>query len=82
MDSAIARLHESLAIRREIGDGHGEAVTLRLLGLALDRAGDHGQARGQLTEALRLFEELGDQTRSRDVRKALATLAGLDMSAG
>jgi len=82
VDSAIARLHESLAIRREIGDGHGEAVTLRLLGLALDRAGDRGQARGQLTEALRLFEELGDQTRSRDVRKALATLAGLDMSAG
>jgi DNA-binding SARP family transcriptional activator len=82
VDSAIARLHESLAIRREIGDVHGEAVTLRLLGLALDRAGDQVQARGQLTEALRLFEELGDQKRAGDVRAALATLAGLDRSAG
>jgi Tetratricopeptide repeat len=71
VDSAITRLDESLVIRREIGDVHGEAVTLRLLGVALDRAGDSHQARVRLGAALRLFEDLGDQAQAQEARTAL-----------
>jgi DNA-binding SARP family transcriptional activator/Flp pilus assembly protein TadD len=71
VDSAITHLGESLAIRHDIGDVHGTAVTLQLLGLALDRAGDHAQARDRLAEAVRLFEELGDQAQARVAREAL-----------
>ncbi len=74
VDDAIARLRESLAIRREIGDVHGEAATLRLLGLALDRAGDSAQARDLLTEAVRLFEDRGDQVEAGAARTALAAI--------
>src|SRR5262249_26123431 len=81
-DNAIARLRESLAIRREIGDVHGEAVTLRLLGLALARAGATQRARAQLAPASRLSEELGDQAQGREAGPALAALTGLDLSAG
>jgi tetratricopeptide (TPR) repeat protein/transcriptional regulator with XRE-family HTH domain len=75
VETAIARLRESLAIRREIGDVHGEAVTLRLLGLAVARTGDHAQAHDLITEAVRLFEDRGDQAEAAAARTALATIA-------
>jgi tetratricopeptide (TPR) repeat protein len=78
VDNAIARLRESLAIHREIGDVHGEAVTLRLLGLAVDRAGDRAQAHDLLAEAVRLFEDRGDQAEATAARTILETIMKSD----
>jgi DNA-binding SARP family transcriptional activator len=74
VDDAIARLRESRAIHQEIGDVHGEAATLRLLGLAVDRAGDRAQAHDLLAEAVRLFEDRGDQAEAASARAALAAI--------
>ena len=76
VDDAIARLRESLAIRREIGDAHGEAVTLRLLGLAVHRTGDRAQAHDLIAEAVRLFEDRGDQAEATAAQAALAAIMG------
>jgi DNA-binding SARP family transcriptional activator len=74
VDRAITHLREALPIQHDIGDVHGEAVTLRLLGLALDRAGNHTEARDRLSEAVALFEKLGDQAQAREARQALDDL--------
>lgn len=73
---AITCLRQSLGIQREIGDLHHQAVTLRRLGLAQREANEPGQAREQFTEALRLFEALGEAANAAGVRTALNSLTG------
>jgi DNA-binding SARP family transcriptional activator len=68
---AVTCYHRSLAIRRDISDRHGQAVTLRRLAEASQRSGDTGQAAGFLTEALSLYEELGDHAETSEVRTSL-----------
>ena len=72
VDDAVARLRDSLRIWRSTGNRHGEATALYRLGIALDRAGDSGQARDVLGQAAELFETLGDQAQADRVRLALA----------
>jgi len=58
---AAKALHEeSLAIRRELGDRSGIAISLNLLGNAALNQGDCATARALLEEALAIHRELGD----------------------
>jgi len=72
---AIACLQDSLAIRRSIEDRAGQAATLQRLGHAHRDAGDLGLARGFLAEALRLNEDLGDDSKATEIRAALSQIA-------
>jgi DNA-binding SARP family transcriptional activator len=71
---AVACLGDSLAIRRAIGDRYGQATTLRLLGRAWQGTGDREKSHEMLTEALRLFEGLGDDVQAGRVRAELQEL--------
>ncbi len=73
-DQALGCLSDSLAIWRAIGDRRGQAATLRLLGHARRRQGRRRDARELLTEACRIFEELGDQSQAAELRSGLAEL--------
>ena len=68
---AVTCYQQSLAIRRDIGDLHGQAAALRRLSRARQQAGEAGEARRLLSEALRLFEELGDHAQAVEVRSSL-----------
>ena len=72
MDQAIGRLTESLAIRRDISDRFGQADALRRLGHAHRQAGDKARARELLSEAITLFEDLGDAAEAARTRASLA----------
>jgi tetratricopeptide (TPR) repeat protein len=52
---------ESLAIRREIGDVGGIALSLLNLGVIHERHGDYERAKANYTESLQGYESLGDQ---------------------
>jgi len=54
-------LEESMAIWWDLGDKHGLAHTLVLLGLAADRDRDYARARAHLDESVALFREVGDR---------------------
>lgn len=55
-------LKESLAVRRELGDRAGLAVSLNTLADVVLDEGDFGSARPLLDESLRINWDLGDQT--------------------
>jgi len=55
-----ALLEEALALSRELGDRHGIADVLNLLGRTARSRGDHEQAAVLAGEALALYRELGD----------------------
>jgi DNA-binding SARP family transcriptional activator len=75
VDEAIACLQDSLDIRRSIEDRAGQAATLQRLGSAYRDAGDVGLASGFLAEALRLNEDLGDDTKVAEIGVALSEIA-------
>ena len=76
---AVAALNDSLAIWVDIDDRYGRATALERLALAQRRIGDDDQARLSLSEAVRLFRELGDDDRAADARRRF--FAGLYMIA-
>ncbi len=57
----VARLEESVALRRELGDKKGMAVSLNNLGIVVYRQGDYGRAVALLEESLGLCRELGQK---------------------
>jgi DNA-binding SARP family transcriptional activator len=71
---AIRALRESLDIWYRIGDQRGQAQTLALLGRASRCEGKPEEARESLTQAKRIFEELGDHAQAKQMRAALAEL--------
>jgi tetratricopeptide (TPR) repeat protein len=70
---ALACQRESLAIRRELGDAHCEAESLRELGVTLRALGRLDQARAHWLEALAILERLRS-TNADQVRALLAEL--------
>jgi DNA-binding SARP family transcriptional activator len=58
---AVASFTEALRKHRAAGLLWGEAVTLKHLGEVRAETGDLGDARSSLAEALRIFEQIGDQ---------------------
>jgi DNA-binding SARP family transcriptional activator len=75
VNEALARLTESLGIWRGTGDRYSQANTLKLIGVALRRAGQPERARESLTEAEQIFEELSDHARAAEIRAAMAESA-------
>jgi tetratricopeptide (TPR) repeat protein len=74
LDEAIARLLEALSRHRASGDRGGEAWTLMWLGQAQAKTGGRTDARASLTEALRIFKQIGDQEQARETAGLLASL--------
>jgi tetratricopeptide (TPR) repeat protein len=57
----MARLEESMALRRELGDQERLISSLNELGFALYRQGDYARAAALLEESLGLIRGLGDK---------------------
>jgi predicted ATPase/transcriptional regulator with XRE-family HTH domain len=70
---AVERLHESVAIFRELGDARGLADALGGLGPAVDRLGDHRATLALFEEEVSLLRELDDPAA---LAAALMHLAG------
>jgi tetratricopeptide (TPR) repeat protein/tRNA A-37 threonylcarbamoyl transferase component Bud32 len=60
-DDALRNYQESLAIKKNIGDKRGEAVSLNQIADILDRQGKPDQALASYKQALALAREIGDQ---------------------
>jgi non-specific serine/threonine protein kinase len=69
---AEARIQESVALYRAVGDQHGECRALNTLGLALHAQGEDAHALTVFTETLRLARALDDAAR---IGLALSNLA-------
>ena len=71
---AIARFEEALPKQRASGALDGEAWVLQGLGAAQAETGRQADARSSLTEALRLFEQIGYQGPAAETAALLASL--------
>jgi len=78
LDEAIARSQESLSRHRVSGDRGGEAFALMILGAAQAETGSRTEARASLTEALRIFEQIGDEQQGAETAALLASLSAVD----
>jgi DNA-binding SARP family transcriptional activator/tetratricopeptide (TPR) repeat protein len=77
LDDAIARLEESLSRHRASGDRGGEAFALMTLGAAQAEAGSRAEATASLTEALRIFEQIGDEQQTAETVALLTSLSAV-----
>jgi DNA-binding SARP family transcriptional activator len=74
LDEAVARLEEAVSRHRASGDRGGEAEALMGLGTAQAETGNRTAARASLTEALRIFEQIGNQEQAAEAVALLASL--------
>jgi DNA-binding SARP family transcriptional activator len=74
LDEAISRLTEALGKHRAAGLLAGEALTLKHLGEAQAQTGKRAEARASLTDAIRIFEQIGDQAEAAETASLLASL--------
>jgi DNA-binding SARP family transcriptional activator/Tfp pilus assembly protein PilF len=72
---AIARFEEALPKHRASGALDGEAWTLQGLGTAQAETGNPAEARVSLTQALRIFEQIGYQEQAAETAALLASLS-------
>ena len=72
---AIARFEEALPKQRASGALDGTAGVLQRLGAAQAEIGRQADARLSLTEALRIFEQIGSQEQAAETSALLASLA-------
>ncbi len=75
LDEAIARFEEALPKHRASGALDGEALTLQGLGTAQTETGRPADARSSLTEALRIFEQIGYLVEAAETAKLIASLS-------
>jgi len=75
LDEAIARFEEALPKHRSFGVLEAEAGALKGLGVAQAEIGSQAGARASLTEALRIFEQIGDQEQTAETAALLASLS-------
>jgi hypothetical protein len=68
------RAAASLAVQRDIGDRHHQAVSVHRLGRGLRQAGGFREAYELFTEALELCEELREAERAVEIRADLAAM--------
>ena len=74
----MASFSEALGKHRASGLLWGEAMTLKHLGEVRAETGDLRDARASLTDALRIFEQIGDQAEEAETAALLASLASGD----
>jgi DNA-binding SARP family transcriptional activator len=65
----------AVAAATRLCDTTGQAESLRLLGRACERLGDHDQALARYTAALRLYQQLGDRLGEAKAHQYLGNLA-------
>jgi DNA-binding SARP family transcriptional activator len=75
LNEAIARFREALSKHRAVGSIGGEASTLRHLGEAQVESGGEADGRTSLTEALSIFEQIGDQEQAAETNALLVSLS-------
>jgi signal transduction histidine kinase/tetratricopeptide (TPR) repeat protein len=73
-EAILAYSKEALRIYREINDQHGEANSLRLLGLAVRRQEKLGQSRLYWQQALTIFRAIGNRVGEADILNALGVI--------
>ena len=78
LDEAVARLEEAVSRHQASGDRGGEAWSLMSLGTAQVETGSWTEAEASLTEALRIFRQIGDQEQAAATAALLASLPGED----
>ena len=78
LDEAVARLEEAVSRHRASGDRGGEAWSLMSLGTAQVETGSWTEAGASLTEALRIFKQIGDQEQAAETAALLASLPAGD----
>ena len=78
LDEAIARLEEAISRHRASGDRGGEAWALMSLGTAQAEIGRRTAARASLTEASRVFKQIGFQEPAAEAVALLASLPAGD----
>jgi DNA-binding SARP family transcriptional activator/tetratricopeptide (TPR) repeat protein len=74
-NEAVARLGEAVFRHRTSGDRGGEAWALLGLGAAQAETGSRTEARASLTEALRIFQQIGNQEQAAETGALLASLS-------
>ncbi|HEX7160164.1 MAG TPA: BTAD domain-containing putative transcriptional regulator [Trebonia sp.] len=78
LDEAVASYEEARRKHRASGELWGEAMTLKHLGEVHAETGQPGQARASLSEALRIFEQIGDQVEAAETAALLASPAAAE----
>lgn len=73
-DEALASYDDALRMHRASGVLSGEATTLKHLGEVHVEVGDLVKARSSLAEAMRIFEQIGDQAEAEEAAEALTSL--------
>ena len=74
-EDAVACYEEARRKHRAAGLLHGEAIALKHLGEARAETGDLGNARIILADALRIFDQIGNQMETNEIVALLASLA-------
>jgi len=74
LSDAIACLRASIAIERDTVNPHHKAVAFQRLGHAQRQAGDLQLAHEHFTEALQIYEEIGEVNRAAEIRADLSSL--------
>jgi tetratricopeptide (TPR) repeat protein len=77
IDEAVASFSEALSKHRAWGVLVGEAVTLRHLGEAQAEAGSTAEARASLTDAIGIYEQIGNQAEAAATATLLASLTAV-----
>lgn len=68
-DKALETFQQALAISREIGDRHGEAITLWNIGIiAVTSKGHYGQALDSMQQTYMIFASLGLSSEMSEIR--------------
>jgi DNA-binding SARP family transcriptional activator/tetratricopeptide (TPR) repeat protein len=75
LDEAVTSYEEARRQHRASGELWGEAVTLKHLGEVQAETGDTGQGGASLSQALRIFEQIGNQSEADETAALLAALA-------
>jgi hypothetical protein len=78
LDEAVARLEEAISRHRTSGDRGGEAWALMSLGTAQAEIGRRTAARASLTEASRVFAQIGFQEQAAEAVALVASLPAGD----
>jgi tetratricopeptide (TPR) repeat protein len=75
LDEAVASYEDARRKHRASGELWGEAMTLKHLGEVHAETGDPGKSRASLSEALRIFEQIGDHAEAAETAALIASLA-------
>ncbi len=74
--TALGCYHESLKIRKELGDKKGEAWVLYNLGRVYQTLKNYGESQRHYEESLSLAQELGEEELKTNIRNTFSEIRG------